>query len=356
MFNRISAKEKSKTLLRERNLHDAIGYLAILAARIGIIVMILIPVVGLFTIFFAELLFKAGMIRSSLRTNRGDKNVNALDVILAGDRLGRYTAITLWQMLFIILWCLPGFICCIIGGILIAAGFLNAVALVFGVILTIAGSVWNIYISINKSCQYYFAYHIAEDNREFAALDCIRESGCIMVDHKWELFVTKLSFLGWNIISTVYVANIFTLPYQYLTYASIYEQLINTFCGVQGNTMEWAANGQHKSVEKSVKEHSIEVISGEYVGNKFPIGDNDEIRIGRDPNRANIVTSSVNKSISGLHCSIRYSAANDRYIITDFSSNGTFINNERLIYENSVAVNSKTIVKLADGSMIFRLT
>ena len=352
MFNRLAAKEKSKTLLRTRIFTDIFAYGALLFCRL---LLLTIPVVG----FFTELLFQAGMVRSSLRMTRGDKNVKVLDIALAGDRLGRFIAITLWQALLLFLWTLPGIAVAFVGGYITVLGIGGTVV---GALLILLAIAWNIYITLNKTCQYYFAYYVAEDNRELSALDCIRESSEMMIDHKWELFVTMLSFLGWNIISTIVLPLIFTLPYQYLTYASIYEQLSASFHAVSGNAMEWRSSGPVKEAPKAddgivnkAENGGIEVLSGEYAGSRFTMTDNEEIRIGRDSRRADVVTDLVNKSISGLHCSIRYNAVHNRYTITDYSSNGTFVNNERLMRENSVTVTSGTVVKLADGSMIFRL-
>lgn len=356
MFDRIKAKEKSKTLLRTRSIADAVGMAVILTTLAASAMLSIIPLIGIVAIGFS-LLFQAGMNRTTLRMNRGDKNVRVLDIIFAGDRLGRYIAITLWQVLFLFLWTLPSVAVIIIALVMIVAGGGSNVASAFAVIFIIAACIWSIYITLNKTCQYYYAYCVAEDNRELAALDCIRESSNLMVDHKWELFVTMLSFLGWDIIAATFIGNVFVSPYKYLTYTSIYEQLIGNFKPVSRGHMQWLHNGPTQQKEELESgERIVEILSGEFAGATLPVKAGEDITIGRDPKRANVVTSPANTSISGLHCRIRYDEQNGKYIVVDHSSNGTYLNNEKLMQEKGTYAAKGSLVKLADGAMILRLS
>lgn len=399
MINRQAAKEKSKTLLRTRSLADYFGFALVLIARtasLAVVALLLVELGGLtvagsittlvsairyglfgstagiatslvqvsivtvavlilsyIATLSVDLFYRSGMIRSSLRINRGDKNVRIADIALAGDRLGRNITIGLWKTLFMLGWNLPSIVLYAIGGLMSASR--NTTAKVFGVLFIIVAALWSIFITIVKKLQYYYAYHVSEDNRERIGLDCIRESKALTEGHITELFVTGLTFLGWNILSRVFIIEIFAVPYQYLTYASVYEQLTGKFRPYDPRKMEWL-NGPIRDLSLSTeKEHSIVILSGEYSGSKFPLNDGEELKIGRDPKKANIVTTPSDTSISGLHCSIRYSAVNNRYIITDYSTNGTFVNNERIPRETSYTANSGTVVKLAEGAMLLRL-
>lgn len=349
MFDRITAKEKSKTILRTRSLADAAGLFVIQTALSISLLLSLVPVFGLLPLCLA-LLFHAGMNRSALRMNRGDKNVRILDILHAGDRLGRYIAITLWQALFLILWQLPTAAMATLALFLLTVSS-NAFCTAVVVILLIAAVYWSLYIFLNKLCQYALAYFIAEDDRDLPALDCIRESGRRMIGHKGELFVTWLSFFGWNLISLLPGASVFVSPYQYLTYASIYEQLSGTF--QPATNMPWFQNGQ-KTAEN--EERSVVILSGTCAGASIAMQNGEEITIGRDPAKANIVTASTDTSVSGLHCRIRYDAQTDKYIVVDHSTNGTYLNNEKLLQNNGTYAPKGSFVKLADGAMILRLS
>lgn len=405
MFDRIKAKEKSKTLLAGRSFLDAIGIWIIMA---GLILITAIPsvmfipylittgssiVVGLtglyssigriftnlsilFLIIFGtasmaglvfRLLYVAGMNRSALRMNRGDENVRVIDIILAGDRLWKYTQISLWQILLQFLWQLPSIA---VGGIAVwiivddlkTTG--GGAATVVGVILIFAAVIWSAYISIDKVLQYYYSYLIAEDNRNMTAYDCIKNSGSLISGHKWDLFVTMLSFLGWDMVASTGIGNIFVSPYKYLTYASIYEQLIGKFTAFDRMQMKWYHNvpinqpvKEKEKVEVEDRgERMIEFLSGEFAGTSFPVKPGEDICIGRDPQRANIVVSDRNTTVSGLHCMIRYDEHSRTYVVTDYSFNGTYLNNVRLMPKKSTQATKGSVLKLADGSMLLRLS
>lgn len=401
MFNRIQAKEKAKTILRQRTFLDAFGYGWVLVALLcctvlpvlmvvwptvlgslvssalssygslglagfvglaasAVILFAVIALVFLCVIVCAGLLFHAGMVRATLRLNRRDTQVRVLDTVLAGDRLGVYIRVTLWQILFLIVWNLPGVAALLLGVLL--AGTFTTTGMVFAIILWIAAGIWNVYITINKLCQYFFSYHVAEDNRKMAALDCLRESGKLIEGHKFDLFVTVLSFLGWNILSVTILCNVFTIPYQYITYSAIYEQLLGTFQASSRTEMLWRSNGKKRAVAggsqpsgEQAAAGAIRIMSGEYAGSTFPLNGKEELKIGRDPKKANIVIDANNHSISGLHCGIRFDVTENAYYVTDYSSNGTFVEEKRLPFEVNVRTARNAVVRLADGAMVLRL-
>lgn len=400
MFNRIAAKTKAKTLIRTRSFLDFLGMALILTALSAVVIFPLAVVIGTAVIgaipylisrfvgygslsylpnavagsviltilgvlaayaivLSIRLLFHAGMNRAALRMNRGDKNVRISDILLAGDRLGRYIKIALWQYLYIFLWNLLATAVVILAVVIVGIGQMSVASITIAVLLWLAAIVWSVYITIKKYCQYDFAYLISEDNRDMTALDCVRESVALMDGHVAELFVTMLSFLGWNIVASLPFASVFVVPYQYLTYASIYEQLSGSFQPTARKQMLWLNSGTEVAKEalaaEDPAERKVEIVSGEFAGSVIPVKPGEDIVIGRDPKRANVVTSPANTQVSGLHCSIRYDAQHAMYVVTDFSTNGTYLNNEKLMPERPALAAKGAIVKLADGAMIVRL-
>lgn len=400
MFNRIAAKTKAKTLIRTRSFLDFLGMALILTALSAVVIFPLAVVIGTAVIgaipylisrfvgygslsylpnavagsviltilgvlaayaivLSITLLFHAGMNRAALRMNRGDKNVRISDILLAGDRLGRYIKIALWQYLYIFLWNLLATAVVILAVVIVGIGQMSVASITIAVLLGLAAIVWSVYITIKKYCQYDFAYLISEDNRDMTALDCVRESVALMDGHVAELFVTMLSFLGWNIVASLPFASVFVVPYQYLTYASIYEQLSGSFQPTARKQMLWLNSGTEVAKEalaaEDPAERKVEIVSGEFAGSVIPVKPGEDIVIGRDPKCANVVTSPANTQVSGLHCSIRYDAQHAMYVVTDFSTNGTYLNNEKLTPERPALAAKGAIVKLADGAMIVRL-
>ena len=54
--------------------------------------------------------------------------------------------------------------------------------------------------------------------------------------------------------------------------------------------------------------------------------------------------------VSGLHCSVRYNAQRNTYIVKDHSSNGTYVNGLKLPKETEMEYPAGTTLVLADGS------
>lgn len=65
--------------------------------------------------------------------------------------------------------------------------------------------------------------------------------------------------------------------------------------------------------------------NGIYAGVQIDVKDNDHLVIGRDGLVSNLVVE--DQAVSRQHCRIRYSALEQRYYITDLSTNGTFLGN-----------------------------
>lgn len=91
----------------------------------------------------------------------------------------------------------------------------------------------------------------------------------------------------------------------------------------------------------------LRCIRGELGGASVIIDDGETIHIGRDPGKANFIIN--DEKISRLHCSIKYDANNNIFIITDFSKNGTVLGNgKRLSTGESTNVFCNTEFTLAN--------
>ena len=87
-------------------------------------------------------------------------------------------------------------------------------------------------------------------------------------------------------------------------------------------------------------------------GYKFP--EENKIIVGANPTRCQIVINGA-PHVSNIHCSIRYNAQKNTYIVKDHSSNGTFVNGARLPKDQAMEYPAGTILSLADGSNKLRL-
>lgn len=395
MLNRIEAKTTAKDLLRDRTAQDG---LILFAIMLGIqvvpwVLRTLVSPVNVFKLlgivepvmkgdvlsFLGELqgllagmgtrvfltllisvlitlvhiLFDGGLIRTALRLSGGDKSVRAVDTILAYDHLGRYVLIALCRWLLLLAWSLPGAVFQVGGVLCIVAGAVKSSGglIVLGVILFLCGCIWTLVISIIKNIEYGFAIHVCEQEPERDFFACVRASKELTEGHVMELFVTELSFLGWDILETIiFPAKIFTVPYRCLTYVVIYRQLAGKT--VSAPRADRKPGGGAEAAVRS--EPMLMFLTGEYAGSEIRVPEGGELRIGRDPAQANVVVSEDKAQISGLHCGVRYDSVSDCYMVTDYSTNGTFVGGARLP-SGSTKVRRGTTVKLAGGEVLFRL-
>lgn len=96
-------------------------------------------------------------------------------------------------------------------------------------------------------------------------------------------------------------------------------------------------------------------ITGIFKGANIPVSANEELIIGRDPSQCHLIIES--EQISRKHCAIRFDNITGQYKVTDFSSNGTFINNERRIMRNQPQfVPRGAVLSIGDGANSFRLS
>lgn len=94
-------------------------------------------------------------------------------------------------------------------------------------------------------------------------------------------------------------------------------------CGAK--ITEETEDGKTIAVNNSSKnEGTIEWTMGIYKGAVIPVS-TEEVIIGREENGVNIVIK--HQEISRRHCGIRYNPSERNYIVTDYSTNGTFYKN-----------------------------
>lgn len=95
-------------------------------------------------------------------------------------------------------------------------------------------------------------------------------------------------------------------------------------------------------------------INGIFKGASIPVNVSEELIIGRDPSQCHLIIES--EQVSRKHCSVSFDKITGQYRVTDFSSNGTFINNERRAMKNQPQfVPRGSVISIGDSSNSFRL-
>lgn len=100
---------------------------------------------------------------------------------------------------------------------------------------------------------------------------------------------------------------------------------------------------------------SITGLSGSCAGYQLQLHTGEHIIIGKDAKLSNIVIDSSYQAVSRRHVGISYDSGRGKYCVTDYSSNGTFVNGERLVKDKVVFLSPGTELKIADDKNMFLL-
>ncbi len=101
------------------------------------------------------------------------------------------------------------------------------------------------------------------------------------------------------------------------------------------------------SGDSVLKQGRITVIKGPSVGSSFTLDSIYTAIVGRMSKRCDLVITSG--QVSKIHCAIKYSDRYHRFIVTDCSANGTFVNGKRLPKNIGVLMESGTVLMLANS-------
>lgn len=97
----------------------------------------------------------------------------------------------------------------------------------------------------------------------------------------------------------------------------------------------------------------VKCIKGVALNSGYRLPQDRKVIVGKSPQNATLVIN--NQNISNIHCSIRYNAGSNTYLVKDHSLNGTFVNGNRLPKDISMEYPAGTILSLADGSNEIKL-
>lgn len=101
---------------------------------------------------------------------------------------------------------------------------------------------------------------------------------------------------------------------------------------------------------------SINGVSGQYDGYSFPIDGGTQIVIGKDPAVCNIIIDPKYQTVSRKHCSVFFDPQSNQYKVTDFSSNGTFVEGGvRIASKVPTVLNPGTVINIGNTDNLFRL-
>ncbi len=116
-----------------------------------------------------------------------------------------------------------------------------------------------------------------------------------------------------------------------------------------------AGNAANVPQSPGVQPGTMTGLSGMYAGQQIPLAINEELLIGRD-GTCNLIIDKQAEKLSRKHCSILYDRARNVYMVTDFSSNGTYIDGgNRLVANMATQLQRGTVIALGNRENRFRL-
>jgi S1-C subfamily serine protease len=99
----------------------------------------------------------------------------------------------------------------------------------------------------------------------------------------------------------------------------------------------------------------IKGVVGSFAGQNIELVEN-QLTIGRDPRLAQLVYPQNKEEISRKHCTIRFDINTQKFILTDYSSNGTYLSsNQKLEPGQAYYLNSGDSFYLADPGEVFKV-
>lgn len=96
----------------------------------------------------------------------------------------------------------------------------------------------------------------------------------------------------------------------------------------------------------------VEFTEGDFRGAEIPL--EGELVIGKNAAVCNIVVT--DKTCSRIHCKISFDEKAEKYMVRDFSTNGTYLGNgERLAKESDILLERGTVLSIGSGKNRFKL-
>lgn len=233
---------------------------------------------------------------------------------------------------------------------------------------------------IVKAYAYSMAPYILADNPNMTAREALNESKRITYGYKGDLFVLDLSFIGWDLLAglTFGLLNIWLAPYKRATQGNFYLKLKEFGAQTAAVNVAQSANAWNNAAQDGTqsanawnnaaqtgtqpaattvltqqKQATLTCLTGAYTGAHFPIPAQEELFIGKDAQLCSIVIEKERAAVSRKHMGISYNPWKNVYIVTDYSENGTWANDQQLPKGKPTEVAPGTILKLANDKTMF---
>ena len=110
---------------------------------------------------------------------------------------------------------------------------------------------------------------------------------------------------------------------------------------------------EQEQAQAAMRMGQVMCTKGAAEGQGFSLPEQSKVIVGKSNLNANLVIN--HPHVSNIHCSIRYKAATNTYVVKDHSMNGTFVNGTRMQKDVPMEFPAGTVLQLADGSNEIKL-
>lgn len=248
-------------------------------------------------------------------------------------------------------------------------------ALWLSIITNVFVFLWSLLLvvpGIIKAYAYSMAPYILADHPEMTAREALNESKRMTEGYKGDLFLLQLSFLGWHLLAllTCGLLYIWLAPYLSATQANYYLELKRISEGtavasadVQGNANRNMYGDRDRAESEQYttplfpqkKNATMTGVSGAYTNAQIPVPSQGEMFVGTDAGICSLVIDNAVREVSRKHIGISFNPIKGVYVVTDYSSNGTWANDRRLPSGKPMDLQPGTLLKLANDKTMFLL-
>ena len=109
------------------------------------------------------------------------------------------------------------------------------------------------------------------------------------------------------------------------------------------------------TVQKNTVAGTLKCIKGDFPAMSVDLKSDEKIIIGRDPSACSVIVGADRSDVSRTHCSVWYDPIKDSFKIKDTSSNGTFVNGQKLPKDQTVQIPDNSVISLGNGDNQFKI-
>lgn len=195
------------------------------------------PVILPYIELFVTLILSFVAARIYIKLSQSPDKISFSDYLQNFNLWGRGILVGLWQILWIMIWCLTVvpviFILSFIMVLfttpqIIAGGDINEILMAPSLVLTFIAIILFLIVITIKSLSYSMTWLIAAEHEKCTVRQALNISKIITKGYKWELFKMFLSFIGWYILNilTLKISSIWVKPYISMTKVNAYHSLL----------------------------------------------------------------------------------------------------------------------------------